>query len=38
MHGQVSDVIIEYSNVELSQHAVPVGVSDGALCSVSARC
>jgi len=27
----VSDTIIEHSNVKISQHAVPVGISDGAL-------
>jgi len=31
MHGQASDVIIEYSNVKIRQHAVPVGISDGVL-------
>ena len=31
MRGQASDVIIEYSNVKVRQHAVPVGTSDGAL-------
>ena len=29
LHGQASDIIVEYSNVKISQHAVLMGVLHG---------